>query len=67
MECHTLANAQCGDARSGRVDASHDLMAGDNRYLRMRQFTIHYMQIGTADAAGADSNANLARAGLSIR
>ena len=52
------------DAVAGRLDPADDLVAGDDRQLRVRQFAVDDMQIGAADAAGLDPHADLPRARL---
>lgn len=47
--------------------ATDDFMAGDDRYLRVGQVAVDHVQIGSADAAGGDGDAHLARARLPIR
>ena len=52
-------------ARAERVDPADDLMAGNERQLRARQFAVDHVQVGAADAAGRDAHPDLARPRLS--
>ena len=54
------------DAGPDRIDPADDLMARDDRHLRVGQLAIDDMQIRAADAAGGHLHANLARPGLPI-
>ena len=68
-----VAEPRDADAATGRergwrptpqaIDLAHDLVAGDQRQLGMRQFAVDHVQIGPADGAGPDPHQNLARAG----
>jgi hypothetical protein len=49
------------------VHDSDDLMAEDERQLRFGQLAVDDVQVGPADAAGLDANANLAVPGLGVR
>ena len=62
----TLADVQVLDACADGIDPANDLMARDDRNLRVGQFAIDDMQIGAADAAGGDLNPYLARPWLPI-
>ena len=61
-----LAHAQPLDAGPDRIDPADDLVARDDRHLRVGQFAIDDMQIRAADAAGGHFHSNLARPGLPI-
>jgi hypothetical protein len=47
---------------AGLDNAPHDFMAGDDRQLGIRQFPVHDVEIGPADATGAYFNQDLIRA-----
>ena len=51
------------DAIADRLDAADDLVAGNDRQLRIRQFAVDHVQVGAADAAGLDPHADLAAPG----
>ena len=55
-----LAQGKAGDAGAERRDPADDLMAGDDRQLRVRQFAVDHMQVGAAHAAGRDLDQDLA-------
>jgi hypothetical protein len=61
-----LTHAQALDPRSDHIDPADDLMARDDRHLRVGQFTIDDMEVGAADAAGGHLDSNLARSGSPI-
>ena len=54
-------------ACSDHIDATDDLVTGDDRHLRVRKLAIDHMQIRPADAAGRDLDPNLPRLGAPIR
>ncbi len=54
-----LAGPQPFDARPDQVDPPDDLVPRNNRRHRGGQFAIDDVQVGAADAAGADLHANL--------
>ncbi len=64
---NALAETQMGDIGADRIDPSDDLMSGDDRNFRIRQFAVNDMKVGTADAASADANANFAAARHGVR
>ena len=51
------------DPLADGVDAADDLMSRHNGQLGVRQFAVDDVEVGAADSAGLDSNANLARSG----
>ena len=57
-----LAKVKMCDIGADRIDPSDDLMSRNNRQFRIGQFAIDDMEIGAADAASADTNANFAAA-----
>ena len=59
-DAHARANFKA-HAIAGRVDAADNLVSRHDRQFRIGQFAVDDMQIGAADAAGLDPNANLAR------
>ena len=61
-----LAHLQPLDPGADRIDPADDLVARDDRHLRVGQFAIDDMQIGAADAAGGHLHANFARSGLRV-
>ena len=61
---HALTRDETADAGAQRLDLTHDLVAWDQRQRRFSQFAVHHMQVGAADAAGGDSQQQLARPGL---
>ena len=54
------------DAVADRLDPADDLVAGNDRQLRIGQFAVDDVQIGAADAAGLDAHADLAGARLGL-
>jgi hypothetical protein len=64
---HALANAQFRYTFAERIDATDDLMTGNDRHVRVGQFPIDDVQIGSAYAAGEDFHPNLAGTGLPLR
>ena len=62
----TLADVQVLDAGADRIDPANDLMARDNRNVRVGQFAVDDMQVGAADAAGTHLNPYLAWPGLPL-
>jgi hypothetical protein len=44
-----------------------DLVAEDERQLRVGQLAVEDVEVGATDAAGADANRHLARPGLGLR
>jgi hypothetical protein len=49
------------DAVADNLDGPDDLMARDDRQLRRREFAVDDVEVGAADAAGADADQDLAR------
>jgi hypothetical protein len=49
-----LADRKPRHASPQRSDPSHDLMAGNERKLRIGKLAVHHMQVGTTYAAGRD-------------
>src|SRR5262249_56157263 len=49
-----LADRQARYAGTRRRNASDDLVAGNERQLRMRQLAVDHVKIGAADTAGVD-------------
>jgi hypothetical protein len=62
----TLANAQALDFGTDRVDTAYDLVARDNRNVRVGQFAVDDMKVGTANSTGTHLDSYLARPGLPI-
>ena len=62
----TLADVQVLDAGADRIDPANDLMARDNRNVRVGQFAVDDMPVGAADAAGTYLNPYLAWPGLPL-
>jgi hypothetical protein len=56
-----LTHAQPFDASPDHIDPADDLVARDDRHLRVRQFAIHDMKVRAADAAGGHFYSNLTR------
>ncbi len=48
-------------------DATHDLVAGDDRELRLRQFAVDDVKIGSAHPAGLDAQQEFAGTGRGQR
>ena len=57
------ADGERGGARAAGQHLAHDLVAGDQRQLGVRQLAVDDVQIGAADRAGLDPHQDLARAG----
>ena len=64
---HTLAKLQVFDAVSQIIDTSHDFVPGSYRIRDVRQFAIQDMQVGAADPAGSNTNADFPGARTKIR
>ena len=62
----TLPHVQVLNAGTDRIDPANDLMAGNNRNVRVGQFAVDDMQIGAADAACGHLDANLTRPWFAI-
>ena len=62
-----LAHPQSLDALSDRIDPADDLVSGDDRQLRVGQFAIDDMEIGSADAARRHLEADLPWSWLPVR
>ena len=54
-----LTHVQLVDARPDHIDLADDLVARDDRHLRIGQFAIDNMQVRAADAAGGNLDSNL--------
>jgi hypothetical protein len=63
---HSLTHPQAGHAASHGIDSTDNFMTGNPRQLRIRQFSVDYMQIGAAYAACRDFYPNLSWSGQSI-
>ena len=61
-----LADLEAADAGAETIDPSDDFMAGNDRDARVGQFAVDDMEIGAADAAGRDFQADFAGAGQGI-
>ena len=61
-----LTHAQPFDGRPDHIDTADDLVAGDDRHLRIGQLAIDNMQVCAADAAGGNLDSNLTRPRLPI-
>ena len=59
---HPHAHLKASHARPYLGDTADDFVARDQRQFRRRQLAIDHMQIGAADAAGRNVDADLARA-----
>ena len=62
-----LAAGRVPGAGPERRDLADDLMTGDDRRAVRRQLALEDVQVGTADAAGADTEQHLSRTGLGDR
>jgi hypothetical protein len=62
----TLTHAPPLYASPDHIDPADDLVARNDRHLRVRQLAIDDMQVRAADAAGGHLHSNLARPGLPI-
>ena len=62
-----LARLQPGHAGPQPVDPPDDFMARNDRITLRRQFAIQHVQIGPADAAGANAHADLSGLRLAVR
>ena len=62
----TLPHVQVLNAGADRIDPANDLMARNNRNVRVGQFAVDDMQVGAADAACGHLDANLARPWFAI-
>jgi hypothetical protein len=62
-----VADRESVDADPAGDHASDDFVAGYDRQALRRQFAIDYVQIGTADAAGADTQNHFAGGGRGNR
>src|SRR5207248_7817569 len=51
-----LASSETFHTRAGFGDCAHDFMTGDYREFRMGQFTVHDMQIRSADRTRGDAD-----------
>ena len=63
---HPLTQGRLPNALSERLDASHDLMARNDRISKLRELTVDDVQIGAAHRACFHPDANLARLGFWI-
>src|SRR5262249_11405661 len=63
---NAIANPVCRRTGACKVDAADNLMTGDDGISDIRQFAIDNMEVGSADAAGADRNADLSVAGCRV-
>jgi len=55
-----LTDCQSCYSRSHGSDTPDDLMAGHDRKLRIWQFAVDHVQVGSADTAGGDLDQNFA-------
>jgi hypothetical protein len=62
-----IAKPMCRNVGANKVDATNDLVAGDDRIPNVRQFGINEMKVRPADATSVDPHPNLAIAGNRIR
>jgi len=62
-----LARLEAGHALAQGIDPPDDLVAGNDRQWRLRQFAVDHVQIGAADATGQHPHADLARPRLRHR
>jgi hypothetical protein len=61
-----LPQAEGSHVRAYEIDAADDLMAGNNGVFDIRKFPVDDMEVGPADPARADFDADLAVARLWI-
>ena len=61
------AGSRPRDAATKRIDDPDDLVAGNDRQLRIGQFAVDDAQIGPADRAGLDAHTNFTGAGMPVR
>jgi hypothetical protein len=61
-----LAEPQVRDAGADRIDATDDLVAGNYRQQRMFKLAVDNMQVGSANAAGRNLDANFIRARFAV-
>src|SRR5262249_15058372 len=58
-----IADAEAGDIGSDRRDGTDDLVAGDERELRIGQLAVEDVQVRAADRAGVHAQEDLSRPG----
>ena len=56
-----LSGGMLGDALAKCLDAANDLVSRDDRVMDIRKLVIDHVQVGTADAAGRNTNEDLPR------
>lgn len=57
------AGSQARNAWSHNVDPTHDLVARHDRHPNIGQIAVDHMEIGPADTASLDTDADLPRSG----
>jgi hypothetical protein len=62
-----IGECQARDTGADRVDTADDLVAGNDRRLRMGQFAIQHMEVRAADPASEHLDPDLPRPRLAIR
>jgi hypothetical protein len=63
---HPLTDRKVLDFNPKSVDAPDDLVAWNDRHVRISEFTVDDMEVGPTNATGADLDANLPTPGQSI-
>jgi hypothetical protein len=63
----TLSNLEIAHLRSNCLDRTHDLVARYDWKRRLGKFVVDQVEIGTTDAAGRNTDSDLARARFRIR
>jgi hypothetical protein len=66
-DTNAFAYRQLFDTKANCIDPADNFVAGNDRYQRIRKFTIYDVQICPADAARRYFDPNLPRPGLSIK
>ena len=62
-----MAGLQTLDAGPDFVDPADNFVAGDDRRQRVRQLAIEDVQIGAANPAGGNTDADFAEPGMTVR
>jgi hypothetical protein len=64
---HPFADLQTLDVGAYLIDASDNLVTGDDGHLRVSKLPIHHVQVGAANTACPNLDANLIRTRPPIR